>query len=274
MHTCPGGDRDSTHSADVDYAELLPSLFQLKVGNFYIALAGEKDRARVLKIIRESHEAGPAGVRRRRRADRPARRDAGGSARPGARGGRVHPGRAARHDRRLRLLAVLRRHLDHAATPRSRRSRARCSAPRSRPKRSEPVDGGQLDDEEDELLRSVALQNAQSILLARQRAEQELLRAKEALERKTRELADSLAMMRATLEATWDGILVTDHDGHVTNFNRRFVDMWRIPPEIVKEARRPWRSHRLLRRAVRGRRPGELPDTDRSDLCRIAGRQS
>jgi 5-methyltetrahydropteroyltriglutamate--homocysteine methyltransferase len=53
VHTCPGGDRDSTHSADVDYAELLPSLFELQVGNFYIALAGEKDRARALKIIRE-----------------------------------------------------------------------------------------------------------------------------------------------------------------------------------------------------------------------------
>jgi methionine synthase II (cobalamin-independent) len=53
VHTCPGGDRDSTHSADVDYAELLPSLFQLRVGNFYIALAGEKDRVRVLKIIRQ-----------------------------------------------------------------------------------------------------------------------------------------------------------------------------------------------------------------------------
>jgi 5-methyltetrahydropteroyltriglutamate--homocysteine methyltransferase len=52
VHTCPGGDCDSTHSADVDYAELLPSLFELKAGNFYIALAGEKDRARVLKIIR------------------------------------------------------------------------------------------------------------------------------------------------------------------------------------------------------------------------------
>jgi 5-methyltetrahydropteroyltriglutamate--homocysteine methyltransferase len=53
VHTCPGGDRDSTHSADVDYAELLPSLFKLKAGNFYVALAGEKDRVRVLKIIRE-----------------------------------------------------------------------------------------------------------------------------------------------------------------------------------------------------------------------------
>ncbi len=53
VHTCPGGDRDSTHSADVDYADLLPSLFQLRVGNFYIALAGEPDRTRVLEIIRE-----------------------------------------------------------------------------------------------------------------------------------------------------------------------------------------------------------------------------
>jgi 5-methyltetrahydropteroyltriglutamate--homocysteine methyltransferase len=53
VHTCPGADRDSTHSADVDYAELLPALFQLKAGNFYIALAGEPDRAHVLKVIRE-----------------------------------------------------------------------------------------------------------------------------------------------------------------------------------------------------------------------------
>lgn len=54
VHTCPGSDRDSTHSADVDYAELLPSLFELKAGNFYIALAGEKDRVRVLQIIRRT----------------------------------------------------------------------------------------------------------------------------------------------------------------------------------------------------------------------------
>src|ERR1700687_5636896 len=52
VHTCPGNDLDSTHSADVDYAELLPSLFELKAGNFYVALAGERDRRRVLKIIR------------------------------------------------------------------------------------------------------------------------------------------------------------------------------------------------------------------------------
>jgi 5-methyltetrahydropteroyltriglutamate--homocysteine methyltransferase len=58
VHTCPGGDRDSTHSADVPYEELLPSLFQLKVGNFYVALAGERDRRRVLKTIAEHMQPG------------------------------------------------------------------------------------------------------------------------------------------------------------------------------------------------------------------------
>ncbi|MEO7092228.1 MAG: 5-methyltetrahydropteroyltriglutamate--homocysteine methyltransferase, partial [Polyangiales bacterium] len=51
VHTCPGGDLDSTHSADIDYAELLPSLLQLNVTNFYVAMAGEKDRRRSLAII-------------------------------------------------------------------------------------------------------------------------------------------------------------------------------------------------------------------------------
>jgi 5-methyltetrahydropteroyltriglutamate--homocysteine methyltransferase len=49
VHTCPGGDHDSTHSADVDYLTLLPFLFQLNVGRFYIQLASEVDRRRVLK---------------------------------------------------------------------------------------------------------------------------------------------------------------------------------------------------------------------------------
>jgi 5-methyltetrahydropteroyltriglutamate--homocysteine methyltransferase len=52
VHTCPGGDHDSTHSADVDYLDLLPSLFRLNVGRFYIQLASEPDRRRVLASIR------------------------------------------------------------------------------------------------------------------------------------------------------------------------------------------------------------------------------
>lgn len=51
VHTCPGGDQDSTHSADVDYAGLLPALFSLTAGNFYIQLASEPDPDRVLGII-------------------------------------------------------------------------------------------------------------------------------------------------------------------------------------------------------------------------------
>jgi 5-methyltetrahydropteroyltriglutamate--homocysteine methyltransferase len=51
VHTCPGGDRDATHSAQVDYAGLLPALFRLRVGRFYVQLASEKDPARVLEII-------------------------------------------------------------------------------------------------------------------------------------------------------------------------------------------------------------------------------
>lgn len=54
-------------------------------------------------------------------------------------------------------------------------------------------------DEEERLLTSVALQNAQAIFLARQRAEDELIRAKEALEVKTRELVAALATTQASL---------------------------------------------------------------------------
>ncbi|MEO8909692.1 MAG: cobalamin-independent methionine synthase II family protein [Gemmatimonadaceae bacterium] len=54
VHTCPGGDIDSTHSAEVDYAEFLPVMFQLNVGSFCIALARETDHERVLRIIRDN----------------------------------------------------------------------------------------------------------------------------------------------------------------------------------------------------------------------------
>jgi PAS domain S-box-containing protein len=89
-------------------------------------------------------------------------------------------------------------------------------------------------EDEDQLLRSVALQNANSILLLRQRAEEQIFQAKEELERKTQELAHSLSMMRATLESTTDGILVVDDRGKATGFNQKFVEMWRMPREIME----------------------------------------
>lgn len=54
VHTCPGGDQDSTHSLDVDYAELLPDLFRLDVGSVYVQLASETDKPRVLEVIRDN----------------------------------------------------------------------------------------------------------------------------------------------------------------------------------------------------------------------------
>jgi 5-methyltetrahydropteroyltriglutamate--homocysteine methyltransferase len=53
VHVCPGGDQDSTHSADVDYGALLPDLFQLNVGRFYLQMASEPDRKRVLRTVRQ-----------------------------------------------------------------------------------------------------------------------------------------------------------------------------------------------------------------------------
>jgi len=53
VHTCPGGDQDSTHSADVDYTKLLPALFRLRVGRFYTQMSSEPDRVRVLESIRK-----------------------------------------------------------------------------------------------------------------------------------------------------------------------------------------------------------------------------
>lgn len=51
MHTGPGSDLDSTHSADADYAGLLPALFRRNVGRFYVQLASETDSKRILAPI-------------------------------------------------------------------------------------------------------------------------------------------------------------------------------------------------------------------------------
>ncbi len=91
-----------------------------------------------------------------------------------------------------------------------------------------------IPDNEENLLRSVAIQNANSILLARQRAEQELTLAKEALERKTEELAQSLAVMRATLESTTDAILVTDEFGKIINYNENYLKLWNLSPVLME----------------------------------------
>jgi len=62
IHTCPGGDCDATHSADVDYAELLPSMFKMNAGYFLIQLASETDKERVYKLLGEHSREDANGV--------------------------------------------------------------------------------------------------------------------------------------------------------------------------------------------------------------------
>ena len=62
MHTCPGGDRDAVHSADVPYSDLLPSLFGVNVGYFLIQLASERDKDRVYQLIGENLRTDANGV--------------------------------------------------------------------------------------------------------------------------------------------------------------------------------------------------------------------
>jgi len=51
VHTCPGGDRDSVHSADVPYSALLPSLFEINAGYFMMQCKSERDRESVYKLV-------------------------------------------------------------------------------------------------------------------------------------------------------------------------------------------------------------------------------
>ena len=62
LHTCPGGDRDSVHSADVPYSDLLPSMFGINAGYFLIQLASERDKDPVYEMIGENLRGDANGV--------------------------------------------------------------------------------------------------------------------------------------------------------------------------------------------------------------------
>lgn len=83
-----------------------------------------------------------------------------------------------------------------------------------------------VDDREDQALRAAALLNATSIFHARQRAERELVAAKEELERKSAELRDSLEELReqrewfrVTLASIGDAVITTDLESRITFLN-------------------------------------------------------
>ena len=62
VHTCPGGDRDSVHSADVPYSDLLPSMFGINAGYFLIQLASERDKDPVYQHIGQNLRDDANGV--------------------------------------------------------------------------------------------------------------------------------------------------------------------------------------------------------------------
>jgi len=54
--------------------------------------------------------------------------------------------------------------------------------------------------------------------------------------RADQEIEENVSLLQATLDATTDGILVVDENGKMVNFNRKFIEMWRIP-EFISESR-------------------------------------
>ena len=47
------------------------------------------------------------------------------------------------------------------------------------------------------------------------------------------QLAQSVSLLRATIESSANGLLVVGLDGKVTVYNSRFLEMWRLPAELV-----------------------------------------
>ncbi|MFC5995854.1 5-methyltetrahydropteroyltriglutamate--homocysteine methyltransferase [Pseudonocardia hispaniensis] len=62
VHTCPGGDRDSVHSADVPYPNLLGTMFDINAGYFLMQLASERDKDPVYECIGTHLRADADGV--------------------------------------------------------------------------------------------------------------------------------------------------------------------------------------------------------------------
>jgi diguanylate cyclase (GGDEF)-like protein len=62
-----------------------------------------------------------------------------------------------------------------------------------------------------------------------------LLEDRSALQRQNDDREQLLAELQATLEATADGILVTDLDGRIRGFNQRFAEIWRLPPALLTQ---------------------------------------
>jgi PAS domain S-box-containing protein len=78
---------------------------------------------------------------------------------------------------------------------------------------------------------------------ANKRMRGELEQTRRSLEERTRQLDQSLSVLRAAIESTADGILFTDEDGRIFRFNERYLQMWGIPRAIAEQSAQ---HHQLL----------------------------
>jgi len=83
----------------------------------------------------------------------------------------------------------------------------------------------------------------------------------------------SLSLVRAALESTADGLLVVDREGRISAWNGKFLEMWRIPPEMASlrdDGRLIAHAVRQLRRpeqfSARVRELYERPDAESEDV--------
>jgi diguanylate cyclase (GGDEF)-like protein/PAS domain S-box-containing protein len=92
------------------------------------------------------------------------------------------------------------------------------------------------------------------------------------------ELENLLAELRATLESTADGILVTDTEGSVRGYNQRFAELWAIPDELLTHrddaATHLWMTRNVLNSAEYASRISAITDgrlSETRDVVRLRG---
>ena len=112
-------------------------------------------------------------------------------------------------------------------------------------------------DSEQDLLRSVALENARSILAARKRAEEDLFTAREALR-------ESEQRFRAVFERAAVGIAISNLDGALAEVNAKFIEILGYPAHELTRVSAYDLSHpddvAMTRAHVARLLAGEVPD--------------
>jgi diguanylate cyclase (GGDEF)-like protein/PAS domain S-box-containing protein len=63
--------------------------------------------------------------------------------------------------------------------------------------------------------------------------------------RAEREVLQAVTLLQSTLDSTADGILVINSEGRVVSYNQRFVEMWRIPANVMDAG-----GDRMVMRAI------------------------